>query len=238
MDNYFITKPPYGDIKPAPPFLRLVNKGFRFLKFGYTVSPIDGTVDMNTVEQRMNYYHLLDNILTFNVTGDVVELGCFTGQCAMIFEQVLEQHNSDKTLHLYDSFHVQFKEKGSIEDQLITNFKKAGLKQPVLHKGFFDKTLPGELPDEICFVHIDCGFGGDKLEHKAIVLHCLQTVYPKMPKDAVCILMDYYDPEVNGAGADINPGVKLACDEFLKEKPEKIIALYGNQYFHAYFRKQ
>lgn len=238
MDNYFITKPPYGDIKPASPFLRLVNKGFRFLKIGYNVSPIDGSVDMNTVEQRMNYYHLLDNLLTFNVQGDVVELGCFTGQCAMIFEKVIEQHQSDKKLHLYDSFHVQFKEKGSIEDQLADNFKTANLKQPVLHKGFFDRTLPGELPEEICFVHIDCGFGGDKFEHKDIIMHCLNSIYPKMVKNAVCVLMDYYDAAINGKGVDINPGVKLACDEFLKDKPEKVLALYGNQYFHAYFRKQ
>jgi hypothetical protein len=36
---------------------------------------------------------------------------------------------------------------------------------------------------------------------------------------------------------DINPGVKLAYDEFFAGKPEQIVCLFGNQYNHAYFRK-
>lgn len=237
MDNYFITKPPYGHTKSASPLLRLVNKGFRFLKFGYQVSPMDGSVDMNTVEQRMNYYHLLNNVISSNVSGDVVELGCFTGQCAVLFEKVLEQNKADKKLHLYDSFHIKFKEKEDIADVLIRNFKDAGLRLPILHKGFFNETLPSQLPESICFAHIDCGFGGDKMEHKAIMIQCLEGIYPRMSKGAICVLMDYNNPEMNGPGVDINPGVKLACDDFLKDKPEEMVALYGNQYYHAYFKK-
>jgi len=50
--------------------------------------------------------------------------------------------------------------------------------------------------------------------------------------------MDYYDSDVRTvfAGA-LNPGVKLACDEFFRSKPEKIVSLYGNQYAHGFFRK-
>jgi O-methyltransferase len=58
-----------------------------------------------------------------------------------------------------------------------------------------------------------------------------------MARNAVCVLMDYYDPEESPEGLDINPGVKLAFDIFFKDKPEKIVALFGEMYNHAYFRK-
>jgi O-methyltransferase len=43
-----------------------------------------------------------------------------------------------------------------------------------------------------------------------------------MSKNAVCVLMDYYDPEENPEDLDINPGVKLPFDIFLKGEPEKL----------------
>ncbi|MEB0262804.1 hypothetical protein QN348_14400 [Mucilaginibacter sp. 5C4] len=58
-----------------------------------------------------------------------------------------------------------------------------------------------------------------------------------MPKNSVCIMMDYFDASTGVEGLDINPGVKLAYDEFFADKPEKIACLWGNQYNHAYFRK-
>lgn len=241
MDNYFITKSPYSKArhtKSSQKLLTLLNRGFRKFKLGLVVSPLDTAVDMNTVEQRINYYHLLNRVIDNNVEGDVIELGCFTGQCALLFEKVIEQNKSDKKLHLYDSFDVKFTEKSDIKDLLISNFSTAGLKLPLLHKGYFQETLPDQLPDKIAFAHIDCGQGGDKLQHKEILLYCFGQIYPKMSAGAICVLMDYNDPEINGAGHEANPGVKLAYDEFFKDKPEQIIPLYGNQYFHAYFTKK
>ncbi|MBL4678342.1 MAG: hypothetical protein JKY70_19390 [Mucilaginibacter sp.] len=198
----------------------------------------DTSVDMNTVEQRINYYHLLSSVITFDIPGDVVELGCFTGQCAILFQKVIEQHTSNKQLHLFDSFHVPFTFKGDVEEELKQNFSRANLKQPIIHKGNFKDTLPSQLPDEIAFVHIDCGFGGDKMEHRDVLLHCFESIYPRMTKNAICVLMDYYDPQENAQGIDINPGVKLAFDIFFKDKPEQITALFGEMYNHAYFRKK
>lgn len=241
MDNYFITKSPYTKIRYNKSLLRLLklmNRGFRKFKLGLVVSPINPTVDMNTIEQRINYYHLLNRVIHNNVEGDVIELGCFTGQCALLFEKVIEQNNSDKKLHLYDSFDVKFTERGDIKDVLINNFKVAGLKTPELHQGYFQETLPDQLPKKIAFAHIDCGHGGDKLQHTKILLYCFEQIYPKLSAGAICVLMDYNDPEINGTGHEANPGVKLACDKFFKDKPEQIIPLYGNQYFHAYLTKK
>ncbi|GGH12365.1 TylF/MycF/NovP-related O-methyltransferase [Mucilaginibacter phyllosphaerae] len=238
MSNYFITQPPFGKLKGKSSLIAFANKVLRFMKTGYTVSPVDTIVDMNTLEQRINYYHLLEHVLDADIPGDVIELGTFTGQCAMLFQKVLEQHQSVKTLHLYDTFESKYTIKGSVEEQLIQNFKNAGLSLPVLHKGLFEDTIPGQLPAQISFVHIDCGFGGDRYQHKSVITHCLEAVYPKMPKGSVCILMDYYDEAVNGVGFDAHPGVKMACDEFLKDKPETVSCLYGNQYYHGFFRKK
>ncbi|MBD1395102.1 TylF/MycF/NovP-related O-methyltransferase [Mucilaginibacter glaciei] len=238
MDNYFLVKKPYAvNEKKRSALIEFVNKGLRFMQTGYQVKQLDTNIDMNTPEQRINYYHLLDSVIFNGVPGDVVELGCFTGQCALIFEKVIELNASDKQLHLYDSFFASFKVKGSVEDELKANFNKAKLKQPIVHKGDFKTTLPAELPAEIAFVHIDCGFGGDKMEHKAVMLHCFESIYPRMPKNSVCIMMDYFDASTGVEGLDINPGVKLAYDEFFADKPEKIVCLWGNQYNHAYFRK-
>lgn len=238
MNNYFITNPPFSVSKRKhSPLINFVNKGLRFLKTGYNVQQLDTSVDMNTVEQRINYYHLLDSVIVNNVPGDVIELGTFTGQCALLFEKVIELRKSDKKQHVYDTFDTPFKFKGDVLDKLKSQFNEAGLTTPTIHKGNFFDTLPVELPAAISFAHIDCGFGGDKFEHKKVMMHCLESIYPLMSKGAVCILMDYNDPAENGIAHDVAPGVKLACDEFLADKPEEIVALYGNQYLHAYFRK-
>jgi O-methyltransferase len=238
MNNYFITQKPYSvNNRKESKLLVFVNKGLRFLKTGYNIQQQNTSVDMNTLEQRINYFHLLNSVISEGIPGEVVELGCFTGQCAVLFQKVIEQRKSDKKLHLFDSFFATFKHKGSVEEELTRNFERANLQQPTVHKGSFEDTLPSQLPDNIALVHIDCGYGGDKFEHKAVMLHCFKSIYPKMPKGAICILMDYYNKNEHAEGIDINPGVKLAYDDFFADKPEQIICLFGNQYNHAYFRK-
>ncbi len=244
MNNFFISaEPPVARKKLSLANIRnqglkVVNKGLDLFKTGCHLVPMPNPmVDMTTVEQRINYYHLLDGVITNEIPGDVVELGCFTGECALLFQHVIQMHESEKMLHLYDSFETKFTVEGNIENILNNNFKRHDLTLPVIHKGFFQETIPQQLPERICFVHIDCGFGGDHSLHKDVMLYCLQSVYPRMSKGAVCVLMDYHDKSTGDTGYDVNPGVKLACDEFLASKPEKIVSLYGNQCSHGFFRK-
>lgn len=222
-----------------PVVVNFTNKLIKKLGYKYKIEKeIDLFRDMNTIEQRINFFHILSGVIENNVEGDITEFGCFTGQCAILFQKILDFNQSDKTLHLYDSFEKKFSYGDkNIEEILIENFKEEGLKEPAIHKGSFSETLPDQLPDKIAFAHIDCGFGGDKIQHKEIVLFCLENIYDKMAKGAICILMDYYNILINDPGADCNPGVKLACDIFFKDKPEIIVSLYGNQIPHAYFKK-
>lgn len=207
-------------------------------KIPYTLKKeIDPMVDMNTIEQRINYYHLLSAVIENNVEGDIIELGSFTGQCAMLFQRILNAKNSLKKIHLYDSFEITFTESENIETILKNNFLKNSLPLPVIHKGLFNKTLPLELPTSIAFAHIDCGFGGNADLHKDIVLFCLQQIYPKLSVGAITVLMDYHNPDSIDPGMDCNPGVKMACDIFFTDKKEEVISLYGNEVSHAYFKK-
>ncbi len=238
MNNFFI-----NDFAPHTkninsPFWRFSNKVLKKLT-GLTLTPFnDPNKEMNNAEQRINFYHLLNNIIENNVEGEVVELGSYVGQCALIFSKVLETSGSSKTLHLFDSFETNFAEKGNIETLLIENFKNASLPVPVIHKGRFENTLSTELPEKIAFAHIDSGGTDDEEIHKNIIHYCLKEVYPRLSKGAVCILMDYYEPNAFNINRNLNAGVTPATDSFLQDKPEQIISLYAGNCCHAYFKKQ
>lgn len=238
MNNYFLSQSPYTRVANLTVFHKLLRKALRFLNIGDLTFPVWNPMkDMSSIEQRISYYHLLKRVIDHQVPGDVVEFGTFTGYSAMLFQKVIEQSNSDKTLHVYDSFEIQFTRSGSIQEILTQNFTIAKLKVPIMHKGYFEDTLPTQLPISVSFVHMDCGFGGDKFQHRDILLFCLNQVYPKLSKGAVCILMDYMSEDGIRDGVDVNPGVVLAAEEFLKDKPETMVGLYGYQCYHGYFVK-
>lgn len=237
MNNFFITQHPFSQPRKST-LVRYINGAMNKFGYRYKLQPRpDSTSEMNSLEQRMNYYLLLESVISNEIQGEVAELGCFTGQCALLFEKIIEQTKSSKELHLYDSFETKFAFNGGVEDELLKNFKLANLKAPFLHKGYFSVTLPTQLPNKLCFVHIDCGFGGDRIEHRNIVLYCLEQIYPKLTKGAVCVLMDYHNAGLGDEGLDANPGVKLACDIFFQNRIEKVVSLHGNEYSHAFFRK-
>lgn len=107
-----------------------------------------------------------------------------------------------------------------------------------LRTGHYLRPLPDMLEDMSTLEQrINCGFGGDAQAHRAVVRRCLEAVYPRLRAGAVCVLMDYHDKSSGDPGQDVNPGVKLACDDFLAGKPERVTALYGNQFSHSFFRK-
>lgn len=195
-----------------------------------------------SIEQRINLFHLLSQTVAYDVPGDVVELGCNTGQSAVLFQTVLSRMGSDKQLHLYDSFEglptpedidgatYAAGELGTSEDVVLGNFARFGLPAPHIHRGWFDETLPDALPATIGFAHLD----GDLYSSIAT---SLRHVYPRLSAGAVCVVDDYCDPTVDPDGWNELPGVKQACDEFLADKPERMSVLYAGPYSHAFLRK-
>ena len=102
MDNFFINRQLAGGVTIS--IINFISKVPRLLKAGYHIHPLPAPVsDMITIEQRIKYYNLLYATIGNHVRGDVVELGYFTGECAILFQKVIEMNSSQKGLHLYDS---------------------------------------------------------------------------------------------------------------------------------------
>ena len=197
---------------------------------------------MTNIEQRMNMYHLASQVLVYGVPGDFVELGCNVGQSAVLFQKVIEHYDPTRTLHVYDSFEGLpdlaaqdgntpfFKGQMAVQQsELVRNFQALSAKLPVVHVGWFNDTLPTQLPERISFAHLD----GDLYDSIKV---SLEYVYPRLSKGAVCLIDDYADPSVLDGWNEL-PGVKQACDEYLKNKPEKVSVLYAHNFAHGFFRK-
>jgi O-methyltransferase len=235
-DNFFLAR--WFDWNPHPgKFVLLINKVLKRKPLRLRIDKsMDPATEMTTLLQRVNLYHLAMRAADPEIPGDFVELGCFNGKTAVIFAKALQESGVDKALHLYDHFSIPFGEAGSVRDALDQNFASAAVPAPVVHDGDFQKTIPDQLPERISFVHIDCGFGGDPAPHAATVQRCLEAIYPRLSKGAICVLMDYHLPE--DPAPDHNPGATLGTDRFLKDKPETITALYAGEASHAFFVKQ
>jgi O-methyltransferase len=174
--------------------------------------------------------------VAYGVPGDYGELGSFDGKTSVIFQKAIE--GTTRRLLVFDHFEMGFHLTGrDIRRELESNFRIAGAGDLVIHAGDFANTVPQELPAQIAFVHIDCGFGGDSVKHAETVKSLLSHVYPRMPTGAIGVLMDFYDPTVN-KGTDFNPGAGQAAREFFADKPEKVSALWADEYVHGYFRKK
>jgi O-methyltransferase len=242
VHNIFLTE--LFDWKPNEPSrgLRIFNKILAKLRFPLRVYPPRYSGMMTNIEQRMNMYHLASQVLVYGVEGDFVELGCNAGQSAVLFRKLMDHYDPSRALHVYDSFEGLPEPKSEdgdtpffggqmavAEEALLANFRRAGVEAPTIHRGWFDDSLPGGLPERIAFAHLD----GDLYES---ILVSLEHVSPRLSRGAVCLVDDYADPAIYD-GWNYLPGVKRACDEFLREKPERVSVLYAGDYAHGYFRK-
>jgi O-methyltransferase len=241
VDNLFLTE--YFDWRPQRPTVvhKVINRALRELHIRYRIGPYSG--QMTSIEQRMNIFHLAMQVLVFDVPGAFVELGCYSGQTAVLIQKVIQRYAPERQLHVYDSFEGlpgKSQEDGrtpftkgwlsTTEGQLKQSFHQQHLPLPTIHRGWFEDTLPTQLSDTIAFAHLDGDF------YRSILVS-LEHVYPRLAKNAVCVVDDYCDPAVNPDGWNALPGVKKACDEFFADKPERVYSLYAGPYSHGFFRK-
>ena len=247
MDNAFIATTFDWDHRSPKAWQRFTNKVLRKLRVPVKLTPPQPY--MANIEVRMNLFHLLDQTIAFGVPGDVVELGCNDGDCTIVMRKMLDEMAPDKQLHAFDSFEglPELKDDGDKRDgvyakgsmavpleRLTGKFKELGLALPHLHKGWFEETVPKELPERISFVLID----GDLYSSTMAVL---PHVYERMSPGAIGMIAVYVDDEVfprpGLPGYYKSPGVKRAVDEFFADKPEKVNLLYSCENSNAYFRK-
>lgn len=153
------------------------------------------------------------------VPGDVVEFGCYIGTTSVHIARFL----GEKSFHVYDSFAglpektakdfspagEQFRlgELAASKKQLMANFKKAGLKLPVIHKGWFSDLTLQDVPGLVSFAFLD----GDYYES---IWAPLKLIEDRLADGAVIVVDDYANEAL--------PGVARAVDEWLADRAVKM----------------
>lgn len=173
-------------------------------------------------------YHVLLELyraIRAGVPGHVVELGCFAGETAGQMRRLLDATGqTDRQLHVYDSWEgvPEPSPEDTPADPRIGGFTKGtcvcaranfdrhfeteGLPLPHVHSGWFAQIPDAEYPSPIAFAFFD----GDLYSS---ILDSFAKVYPKLSPGARIVVDDYE--------WEVLPGVKLACEQFLRDKPER-----------------
>lgn len=156
------------------------------------------------------------------IPGDFVELGCYKGDTSLLLAEVLK--GSDKKLWLYDSFEG-LPEKSTFDNsplgkdfvsgelavtkrEVKERFLRAGLKVPIIKKGWFSDFSFDDLPEKIAFCFLD----GDFYES---IRDGLKLIENKMSDDSILIVHDYGNPAL--------PGVKKAVDEWISTRSLQVL---------------
>jgi len=250
MDNAFIAKWLRWDHRMPLPWHRPVNRLLAALHINARLVARPFRWGMASVEARMNLFHLATQCLAYRVPGAFVEIGCNSGESSVVVQHILNTLDPGRPFHCYDSFQgapeptgadVQHGvyHKGDMTASLYAfydQFRKVGLEPPAqVHQGWFEDTIPAQLPDQVAFALLD----GDLYSSTR---HVLPHLYERMVPGAICMFGVYYDDAVFSRPETIphykSPGVKLATDEFFADKPEKVSVLYACEYSNGYFRKR
>lgn len=156
-----------------------------------------------------------------SIPGDVVEMGVHAGHTLALLSAITQ-----KQVWAFDSFKglpaksphditdPKFVEGGlkCEKEMFVKTFEAAGLALPLIVPGWFQDIGLHELPHRIAFAHLDSDL------HPSMK-RSLELVYPHLSTGAVVFADDYPWTGL--------PGVKVAVDEFLKNKPEKLMYFRG-----------
>ena len=149
--------------------------------------------------------------------ASVVELGCYIGTTSLFIRRLLDIQAQQVAFHVYDSF-VGLPEKTTKDlspageqfraGELAVSrkvfelqFKKANLRLPVIHKGWFSEIAAADVPDGICYAYLD----GDYYESIRDSLCAIET---NLLPDATIVVDDYANEAL--------PGARRAVDEWLR----------------------
>lgn len=208
---------------------------------------------MLEIDEALHLHYLLKECSS--LAGEVVELGCYRGLTGVILRKTLDIFAPSKKLYLFDSFQglpPKSKEdelsipanKTTIKDNkrisegwfatsiesVYDSFQAYNVKLPIVVPGWFSETLPKQLPESICFAHLDGDF-------YTSIYESLEAVYPKLVENAIVVIDDYCDP-LHHEKINAYPGVKKACDAFLQDKQETISLLASRNGYQGFFIKK
>jgi hypothetical protein len=174
-----------------------------------------------------------------HLEGDLAECGVYRGGTIIPLGLYLEQHNVKKAIFGFDSFegfgdNVSLIEDTSSETRRLftdTSYEMVTAKISDLNlsnritiiKGFFSESTAIVKDRRFCFVHLDC----DLYESYKF---CLNFFYNRMIPGGIILFDEYNDPPW--------PGCNRAIDEFLIDKPEKVMEICSDNYVRYYIRKR
>lgn len=159
----------------------------------------------------------LEKVLRGGTTGNIVEFGCYVGTTSLFIRRLLDAYDFTGEFHVYDSF-AGLPEKTSVDNSaageqfkagellaprktFVQNFKKSGLKLPIIHKGWFADVAPDDVPESIIFAFFDSDF------YESIA-DSFRVCAGKFHKKATIIVDDYANEAL--------PGAAQAVDEWLR----------------------
>lgn len=174
---------------------------------------------MNT-DRRWMLYQLMR--LVENVPGDTVECGVYYGAASyLMLEMNSRSKMRDRLHHIFDSFEGLSPPGAADGDHWHSGALSVGEqiveKNLETYSGAF-KCYRGWIPDRFpeignrafSFVHVDV----DLLQPTS---DSIKFFYPRLSPGGILLCDDY--------GFTTCPGATSSCDEFLADKPEKMIAL-------------
>jgi O-methyltransferase len=157
----------------------------------------------------------LKRLETEKVPGAFAEVGVFQGNLS----KVLRRLSPTRQLYLFDTFQgfhdndLKGEQDGRFRDTSLELVKKniGNLDRVIFRVGFFPDTAVGLESEQFAFVMLDV----DKYDP---TLAGMKFFYPRLTRGAYLFIHDYNSPESDW-------GVSRAVDEFLADKPEKLIEL-------------
>jgi O-methyltransferase len=158
--------------------------------------------------------------LTDSVPGDTAECGVYHGAASYLIAAFNARSTIEQSHHVFDSFDglsATVAEDGmhwrqhdltadmSIAEKVLSRFNKVHF-----HKGWIPKRFVDVADQRFSFVHIDVDLYEPTRDS-------LNFFYPRLNEGGVIVCDDY--------GSSVCPGATRAVDEFLRDKPEKVVAL-------------
>jgi O-methyltransferase len=160
---------------------------------------------------------LLEEVISKNVAGDVVEFGCYVGTTSLFLQRLLVSKRVGKNLYLYDSF-MGLPEKHQLDESpagnqfvagklaaskkaLKQSFMQNNLPLPHVVKVWFHEITASQLPKQVCFAFLD----GDYYDS---ITASLRNVWPLLQPEGIIVVDDYNSYAL--------PGAKHAVDHWLK----------------------
>jgi O-methyltransferase len=150
----------------------------------------------------------LEKVLEQGTEGAIVEFGCYIGTTSLFIRRLLDARNDTREFHVYDSFEglppktaedesragdqFQAGELAVSKKDFLQQFKKAGLRPPIIRKGWFSDLTEADVPDKVAFAFLDGDFYGS-------IRDSLKLIRPRLQKGSTLVIDDYAREALPGA---------------------------------------